>query len=1198
MKETDSFLSAILSTTKTAIFWKDRNRRFLGVNKAFLDYYGFANESVLLGKTDEDMGWHPDPGPYETDEERVLEEGISTYRVPGKCFARGELRDIVASKAPLIVEGEIVGLVGSFDDVTKERRQDEEIAKLNRDLEKRVADHDQLMNISDISIITISLPDYTVKEYNNAACELIGYTREGISGRFHSRLAEYFTGPYRKNFELFQAVVEEAEKAKKPSFSVTLRIPSAKGALWVSGACSFSETPAEKEPSSIIVIYRDITDIILSKSKLEAAEKEARKVSEIEERNAQLNQMIDGVPSGLGALRISHGVPSANLQLNRYFAERVDLKGFEKDGEIKSERFPLCLFPKDRSAFKRAFYKLLESKKDLAGQYRIRAKDGQHYYWVNVEGSISQIGNDEEVAYFVFTDITETKKAEADLLKSQRFYKEAVRAAQLTTWIYDLTTHEIIMNEDPSKESYQWTKEKHLKNIPESILDQIQEENWPAVKAMYDQVNQGHDASCEFWFKQQNGREPRCERIVYIIQKDEKGRPARAIGLGKIITAEKKAEERYEREVGYLRDIDDNTLIAKGHYNLTKDLVLEYTTKNDLFFKAKPGSAYSVAVEAFAGLSYQEEERKQIADKLDRANLLKRFRSGQTSDSLMYRRRINGQLPIWISMNIRSYVMPETGDVELFSYAYDVSDRMENEELMSLISGTDFDYLGFIFADTKQFEFVKKSDKIAFPEVRVITPYEECCQYVRKNFVNEEERNQFDSAVSLENILAGLAKNQRHVTTYRRNEKGKVSCKQLSYVWFDEAAKIILTVRSDVTAAYERDQEQVAAIEKAKFEADKANEAKSAFLSSMSHDIRTPLNGVIGFTELALKEEDPSKKKDYLEKIDSSGKLLLDLVNDTLELSRVESGKSVNEPEAASPQAVIPAVVTALRPSAEIKKIRLEVDETNYPKEALWCDRLKIQKIALNLLSNAIKYTPEGGEVRLSFENGKVGGVLKRLVFIVEDNGIGMSEEFMKRMYEPFSQEKRSEAAKVVGTGLGLSIVKKFVEILGGTIEADSVIHQGSRFRVSLPIAEIKEGQIKKAETAHDLASLKGKRILLCEDNALNSEITLMLLKEKGIFCDVAEDGRIGVERFKNSLPHYYDAVLMDMRMPHLDGIEATKAIRALERADAKSIPIIAMSADAFEESVQAAKEAGMNGYITKPVIPEKMFEELSRHLA
>jgi signal transduction histidine kinase len=373
--------------------------------------------------------------------------------------------------------------------------------------------------------------------------------------------------------------------------------------------------------------------------------------------------------------------------------------------------------------------------------------------------------------------------------------------------------------------------------------------------------------------------------------------------------------------------------------------------------------------------------------------------------------------------------------------------------------------------------------------------------------VNSEERNQFNETVSLTNILEGLKKNERHVATYRREENGKISCKQLSYIWFDKAAQIILVVRSDVTAAYERDQKQLAQIEAAKLEAVKANEAKSAFLSSMSHDIRTPLNGVIGFTDLALREGDSHKKDDYLKKIDSSGKLLLDLVNDTLELSRVESGKSVNEPEASDPEEVIPSVVTALRPSAELKRISLEADYTNYPKEALWCDRLKIQKIALNLLSNAIKYTPEGGQVKISFENGVVGGVLKRLVFIIEDNGVGVSEEFMAKMYEPFSQEKRSEASKVPGTGLGLAIVKKFVAILGGQIEADSVIHQGTRFRVSLPISEVKEGQIKKEETALDLAALKGKKILLCEDNALNSEIAVMLLQEKGLLVQVAEDG-------------------------------------------------------------------------------------------
>jgi CheY-like chemotaxis protein len=325
--------------------------------------------------------------------------------------------------------------------------------------------------------------------------------------------------------------------------------------------------------------------------------------------------------------------------------------------------------------------------------------------------------------------------------------------------------------------------------------------------------------------------------------------------------------------------------------------------------------------------------------------------------------------------------------------------------------------------------------------------------------------------------------------------------------------------------------------------------------------------------------------------------LLLDLVNDTLELSRIESGKSVNQPEACDPQEIIPSVATALRPSAELKQIRFVTNYDNYPKEALWCDRLKIQKIALNLLSNAIKYTPDGGKVSLSFENGEIGGVLKRLIFIVEDNGIGMSEEFMKRMYEPFSQEKRSEASKIVGTGLGLSIVKKFVEILGGSIEADSVIHQGSRFRVSLPISEVKEGESKKAEATQDLASLSGKRVLLCEDNALNSEIAMMLLKEKGILVELAEDGKIGYEVFRASGPHHFDAVLMDIRMPVMDGLEATKAIRSLEREDAKTTPIIAMTADAFEESIKAAEEAGMNGYITKPLIPEKMFDELAKEL-
>jgi PAS domain S-box-containing protein len=851
-KQAESLISIILSTTKTSIFWKDAQRRFLGVNKAFLDYYGFPNESVLLGKTDEDMGWHPNPGPYQNDEEKVLKEGISTYRVPGQCVARGEVRDIVASKAPLIVDGKIVGLVGSFEDVTLEHRQEEKIKMLNIDLEKRIADHDQLMNISDVAILTVSLPDYTVLEYNDAMAEQIGYSREECEAKFHDKVESFFTGSYRQNFLTFKTLVDKAVKAKKRAFSFTVRMPGAKGAMWVSGACSFPDYQSSGAPTSAVVIFRDITDVVLSRSKLARAEKEAQKVMQVEEQNLRMSQMINGVPSGLGALRISHGVPSKNLQLNHYFFDRIDLKATDEGGEVEAKRFPECLYPADRPAFKKAFSKLLKSKAILSGQFRMRLKKDGSYIWANVRGSIQEISAQEKVAYFVFTDISEEKKAEAKVAESQHFYQEAVRAAELTTWSYDLVTHEITMSETPESNPSQWTREQHISNVPAAVLSQIEEEDQPAVLAMYREVDAGHDASCEFWFKQQNGREPRCERMSYIIQKDVTGHPVRAIGLARNITAEKKVEERYEREMGYLRDINDNNLIAKGHYNLTQDLVLEYTTKNDSFFKAKSGSPYSASVKSFIDLPYQEEERSLIADKLDRIKLLKRYQNGQMSDSLIYRRRRKGQLPLWISMNLHAYMMPETGDVELFSYAYDVTDKMENDELMTLISNTDFDYLGFIFPETQQFEFVKKNPKVHFSESGVLNPYENWCAYVREHFISEEESETFDSAVALPTILSALKQEKNYVTSYRRNEEGKITCKQLSYAWLDEAAQIILVVRSDVTAAYERDQKQLAAIEAAKMEAVKANEAKSAFLSSMSHDIRTPLNGVLGFTNLAL----------------------------------------------------------------------------------------------------------------------------------------------------------------------------------------------------------------------------------------------------------------------------------------------------------------------------------------------------------
>ncbi len=383
------------------------------------------------------------------------------------------------------------------------------------------------------------------------------------------------------------------------------------------------------------------------------------------------------------------------------------------------------------------------------------------------------------------------------------------------------------------------------------------------------------------------------------------------------------------------------------------------------------------------------------------------------------------------------------------------------------------------------------------------------------------------------------------------------------------------------------------AIQKAKHEADAANEAKSTFLSSMSHDLRTPLNGIVGFTDLAIRESNEEKRLDYLKKIRVSGNLLSDLVEDTLELSRIESGKMTLNLEPVKGGELARTVAMAVTPAAELKHIHLIADSSRYPHEVICCDRLKLQKVMLNLLSNAIKYTPQGGTVSFSVEviDPPQNGMTRRL--IVEDNGIGMSEEYMTKLYEPFSQEHRPEAGSVAGTGLGLTIVKRIVDLMNGTITVESRVNKGTKFTIDLPILRTEDDNSSESAADNQTAVLTGENVLLCEDNDLNAEIATLLLKEQGVEVTRAENGQAGVDLFAASPEGFFHSILMDLRMPVLDGYAAAKVIRNLKRQDAQTIPIIALSADAFEENKKMATEAGMTGYLTKPINPTKLIAEL-----
>ena len=393
---------------------------------------------------------------------------------------------------------------------------------------------------------------------------------------------------------------------------------------------------------------------------------------------------------------------------------------------------------------------------------------------------------------------------------------------------------------------------------------------------------------------------------------------------------------------------------------------------------------------------------------------------------------------------------------------------------------------------------------------------------------------------------------------------------------------------------------QALALAKAKQEAEAANKAKSDFLSRMSHDIRTPLNGIIGMTRIAQGETNSIQTADCLDKIDMSSKFLLGLVNEILDMSKAESGKLELHPEPYYADDFRGYINAVIQPLCDGKNQTLQFEVHTIDKVVPKLDILRINQVYFNLLSNAVKYTPEGGKIIVTVDE-KITPENKDCITVsIRDNGIGMSEDFQKVLFNPFTQEHRDDNSEMRGTGLGLAIVKKIIDAMGGTLTVKSKIGEGSEFLFTVCCDYVSENNTNRAAqvvvpTGNILEKLKGKHVLLCEDHPLNQTIAKALLKEKGVLVDIAENGQEGVTHFANSAINYYDAILMDIRMPVMDGLEATRQIRVLTRSDAKTVAIIAMTADAFEESMQEAKAAGMDDYVTKPIEPEKLYQALAK---
>lgn len=664
--------------------------------------------------------------------------------------------------------------------------------------------------------------------------------------------------------------------------------------------------------------------------------------------------------------------------------------------------------------------------------------------------------------------------------------------------------------------------------------------------------------------------------------------------------------------------------------NVTKNQVVSGASQNDDVYFMSEGATVPgdlVANTAAWAKRIVSGEANELIQMLDPANLLVMYEIGERSPWIEYRVKDRHGQDVWLHETINLSKDEETGDVVGLIIMKDITAQKtverENLRRLRLIEGLTVDYASVYLADLThdRYEIYRRDIRIskkygkcflerysasmaAFAAVGVAAEDQEL--FLRRTSA-EDIRRRLTDAASTRFIFRAKSSSRTAPVHYRA---------KIVRVASDPGAENVFACLigfANVEDELRAEHSQREALENALDQARQASAAKTAFLSNMSHDIRTPMNAIVGFAEIASEHpDDPETVRHALEKIRESGDHLLRLINNVLDMSHLESGRfNLDETVSHIPE-IIRAAVDMVQPEAARKKIRLHVNIVADADRPVYSDRLRVSQILLNLLANAVKYTGSGGDVWVDVLRKRIAprGYMT-LEITVADNGIGMSPEFTRHVFEPFEREDRDEVNHASGSGLGLSICRGLVDSMGGTIAVHSVVGEGSSFVVRIPFKlalgdedenpENEENtpmrvfgrEETEREDAADPDELRGMRVLIVEDNALNREIAEELLRCRGIETASVENGKLAIEELVSAGRGTYQAVIMDIRMPVMDGLEAARRIRNIGDREIAEIPIIAMTANAFAQDALAARDAGMDAYIAKPINIDKLMRAL-----
>ena len=566
-------------------------------------------------------------------------------------------------------------------------------------------------------------------------------------------------------------------------------------------------------------------------------------------------------------------------------------------------------------------------------------------------------------------------------------------------------------------------------------------------------------------------------------------------------------------------------------------------------------------------------------------------------------RMMFGNVPTYVNLKVTRMIEKEAKHVVIGISSVDeqVRSRLAYEAAhqasmtySSVAQALAGDYFSIYVVDPQTDRFIEYSATEEYDRMGVEKEGGDFFGLSRRNIerlIHDDDRDRIMKVFTKERIMSILERDGSFTMKYRLMvDENPTWVSMKATLLDDKDGRHIIIGTNNISAQMNREEEYKKQVAEAR------TSARNDFLANMSHDIRTPMNAIVGYTNIAKSHEGiPDAVMDVLNKIGSSSHFLLSLINDVLDISKIESGKMQLSPGRCDLNDIFRRIedITALQ--AKNKSLKITYDRSTIRHTLVEGDELRIEQVLINIISNAIKYTPEGKTVDIIAEEEPGEGGKNMYTFIVRDTGIGISREYLPYIFESFTREEKTTVNRIQGTGLGLAITARVVELMGGAISVKSEPGEGTEFTVKLTLPAL-ESEEETAPEETDGGELSGRRILLAEDNEINAEIAVMTLEQFGIETELAKNGRIALDMIKNKGESAYDAVLMDIQMPEMNGLEATRAIRALGGGFA-SLPIIAMSANAYDEDVRDCLEAGMNAHVPKPFDPDELIRLIKKNI-